>query len=327
MIKSKAHTPQLTIGLPVYNGEKYLGEALDCLLGQSFADFEIIICDNASTDGTSAICAAYLRRDPRIRYRRGERNVGATANFRLAFESGKAPLFKWAAHYDLYHPHYLAACVDILRRNPDVVLAHSATAFIDDAGQMFPFDPATGQFRDPITGEQQTPDAPSIGDTAEPAFRFWQVLSRARWGSHIFGVIRREALERTQLLANFASGDRATLAELALIGRFQATNERFYLKRFHKSGSWVLSQDELKSFLGAEKNYSRRRRQLAGFFSAPFNKPVSLATKAVCTLMVAVHCGRILVHMARGKDARYAAQGRLWRRSVDSPMSAKGRVQ
>ncbi len=116
-------------------------------------------------------------------------------------------------------------------------------------------------------------------------------------------------------------------AELALIGRFQSTSERLYLKRFRKSGSWTLTQDELTSFLGGMKNYSRRRRQLAGFFSAPSNKPVSPATKAVCTLMIAAHCGRILVDMVRGKDARYAAQGRLWRRAVDSPMSAKGRVQ
>jgi hypothetical protein len=257
----------------------------------------------------------------------GEINIGAAANFRLAFQLASTPLFKWAAHDDLYHPDYLATCVEILQRNPDVVLAHSATAFIDEAGATFPSDPATGQFRDPVTGELQTPDAPSVGDSQKPAYRFWQVLSRARWGSHIFGVIRREALARTKVLANFASSDRATLAELALIERFQSTEERFYLKRFHQGGSWALSQDELKNFLGGSERYSRRRRQLAGFFSAPLNKPVSLATKAVCTSMVAVHCGKILVDMASGKDARYAAQGRMWRRAAEAQMSVKGRAQ
>ncbi len=326
MLDRRAHTPKLTIGLPVYNGENYLREAIDCLLAQSFSDFEIVICDNASTDGTSAICVSYLRRDPRIKYHRGECNIGATANFRLAFQLAKSPLFKWAAHDDLYHPEYLATCVDILRRNPDVVLAHSATAFMDDAGKMFPCDPATGQFRDPVTGERQKPDGPEIGDNAKPAYRFWQVLCRARWGSHIFGVMRREALARTKVLPNFSSSDRATLAELALLGRFQSSDERLYFKRFHKSGSWALSQDELKSYLGPE-NYSRRRRQLAGFLSAPLGKPVSLPTKAVCTVLVAVHCGKILVDVARGKDARLAAQGRRWRHDVDGPLSVKGRVQ
>lgn len=318
--------PKLTIGLPVYNGENYLREAIECLLAQSFSDFEIVICDNASTDATSAICISYLRRDRRIKYHRSERNLGATANFRLAFQLAKAPLFKWTAHDDLYHLDYLATCVGILRHNPDVVLAHSATAFIDDAGTMFPCDRETGQFQNPITGERQTPDNPAIGNDGNPAYRFWQVLSRARWGSHIFGVIRRDALARTKVLANFASSDRATLAELALLGRFQAAPERLYFKRFHKNGSWALDQKELKSFLGDAENYSRRRRQLAGFFSAPLNKPISFPTKAACTLMVAVHSGKILADIARGKDARAAAQGRLWRRA-DNSISVKERVQ
>jgi glycosyltransferase involved in cell wall biosynthesis len=323
MKEQSAAAPALSIGLPVYNGEKFLAEALDCLLAQSFGDFELLICDNASTDRTAEIAAAYACRDPRIRYHRNSSNIGAAANFRTAFHLTQAPLFKWAAHDDLYEPNYLASCMEILRCRVDVVLAHSATAFIDDAGRPFPFDAKTGRYLDPLTGIPQTPDDSALGDDDHPVRRFWHVLSRARWGSHIFGVMRREALEQTRLLADFASSDRAALAELALLGRFKANPARLYLKRFHATGSWALSHKELKSFLGEAKRYSRRYRQLEAFLSGPLNKPVDLATKAICEGLVVAHCGRTLADIARRKDANIEKQGRAWRLHAERKSEAE----
>lgn len=308
-----AGAPTLSIGMPVYNGENYLGEALECFLAQSFPDFELLICDNASTDRTAEISSAYARRDPRIRYHRNDRNIGAAANFRAAFHLTQAPLFKWAAHDDLYEPNYLASCMETLHSRADVVLAHSGTGFIDDAGRPFPFDARTGRYLDPLTGFPQKPDDPALGDDDHPSRRFWQVLSRARWGSHVFGVIRRAALERTRLVADFASGDRAALAELALLGRFKSSQARLYLKRFHAAGSWALSHQELKSYLGEPTRYSRRYRQLEAFLSGPWNKPVGLATKAICAGMVVAHCGRTLADIALRKDTNIEKQGRTWR--------------
>lgn len=77
--------PPISVGVPVYNGEKYLRVALDALLKQTFADFEIIICDNASTDATQAIAQEYAARDPRIRYVRSAKNIGANGNFHYVF--------------------------------------------------------------------------------------------------------------------------------------------------------------------------------------------------------------------------------------------------
>lgn len=327
MITKNSHHHKLSIGLPVFNGERFLSEALDSLIRQTFKDFEIIICDNASTDRTAEICSAYANRDRRIRYHRNEKNIGAAANFCLAFGFSKAPLFKWAAHDDLYLPSYLSSCVSTLDNDPGVVLAHSATAFIDDAGDVFPFETGTGRYIDPRTGVLQTPDSPSIAESGGPASRFWQVLSRARWGSHIFGVMPRQALERTKILPNFAGSDRVTLAELAVLGRFKCTSDRLYLKRFHEGGSWALNQKELKSFLGGGKNYSRRHRQVEAFFSAPWGKPVGFLDKSVCTLMVAAHCGKIIAQMARRKEARNAAQGEVWRGGKGNTPFTKGWVR
>ena len=103
----KGHTPRLSIGLPVYNGERYLAQVLDDLLAQTFADFEIIVSDNASTDRTPEICASRIKRDPRVRYFKNTRNVGAINNFNRVFHLSKAPLFKWVASDDVHRPTYL----------------------------------------------------------------------------------------------------------------------------------------------------------------------------------------------------------------------------
>ena len=101
--------PRLTIGLPVYNGEKYLGESLEALLGQSYEDFELIIADNASTDGTGDICRRYEKQDSRIRCVRQPRNIGCAPNHNFVVWQARGELFKWASHDDLYARNMLAA--------------------------------------------------------------------------------------------------------------------------------------------------------------------------------------------------------------------------
>ncbi|MBS0523472.1 MAG: glycosyltransferase family 2 protein [Proteobacteria bacterium] len=306
--------PRLSIGLPVYNGEAFLSQTLDHLLAQTFRDFEIIISDNASTDGTAQICREFANQDARIRYLRNDRNLGSVANFNRAFALSAAPLFKWAAHDDLHHRDYLEACVRLLDADDNTVLAHTGTAFIGEDGKTFPFDADSGTYTDPKTGVRQTPDSPAIGDSPIAAARFWQVLSHARWGSHMFGVIRREALLRTHLQHDFAGGDRAMLAELALVGRFRAVPERLFLKRFHAGVSWALNQRELRSFLSPDgKAYWRRARQIRAYFTAPAGKPVGVATTAACTALVAIHCLKTAAHALARKDARNAQQGKVWR--------------
>jgi glycosyltransferase involved in cell wall biosynthesis len=308
-------SPRLSIGLPVYNGARYLPDALDSFLAQTFQDFEVVVSDNASTDRTEEICRSYAVRDPRIHYYRNERNMGAIPNFNRVFALSRSPLFKWTAHDDLYHPHYVETCIRILDGNPDVILAHCKTAFVDDRGETFPVDPATGCYVDPRTGVAQTPDSPTIADSPVAALRFWQVLARARWGTHMFGIMRREMLQNTHLIPNFASGDRAMLAELALLGRFRCANEALFSKRFHEDVSWALNQHELVGWLSTDDQaYSRRARQLKAFFATPQGKPVGILTKAACVGLVAAHCVKTAAQALARKDARDAAQGSVWRK-------------
>src|SRR5215470_10109303 len=126
--------PRLSVGLPVYNGEAYLAESLDALLGQTYEDFELIISDNASTDGTADISQGYVKQDARVRYYRQPRNVGLAPNHNFVVEQARGELFKWASNDDLYARDLLERCVDALDKQPEVVLAHSWTAMIDSSG-------------------------------------------------------------------------------------------------------------------------------------------------------------------------------------------------
>jgi glycosyltransferase involved in cell wall biosynthesis len=132
----------------VYNGAATIRRALDSLLTQSYTDFELIISDNASTDGTSEICAEYAARDSRIRYVRQPENCGAVRNFKFVLEAASAPFFMWAAHDDIWEPDYVAANLAILQAEPDCVCSVSRVCFIDDEGRAVEADAGTR----PLTG-------------------------------------------------------------------------------------------------------------------------------------------------------------------------------
>src|SRR5215469_10542482 len=129
-------TPRLSIGLPVYNGERYLAESIEALLGQTYTDFELVISDNASTDSTGDICRRYEKEDSRVRYFRQPRNIGLAPNHNYVVEQARGELFKWAANDDLYARDLVERCVAALDEHPDVVLAHSWTARIDTSGTL-----------------------------------------------------------------------------------------------------------------------------------------------------------------------------------------------
>lgn len=107
--------PKVSIGLPVYNGGKYLSQALGALLGQTYPHFELILSDNASTDSTEAICKDYAARDPRIRYVRQAENLGAVRNFEFTLEQATGEFFMWAAHDDLWSPDFIEDALGVIR--------------------------------------------------------------------------------------------------------------------------------------------------------------------------------------------------------------------
>src|SRR5260370_42328257 len=110
--------PRVSIGMPGYNGAKYVRRSVQSVLAQDYEDFELLISDNASTDETESICRELAERDGRIRYFRNERNVGASQNFNKVFRLASGTFFKWAAPDDGCHPTMLLRRVAVLERSP-----------------------------------------------------------------------------------------------------------------------------------------------------------------------------------------------------------------
>lgn len=104
-------TPAVSIGMPVYNGEKFICNALDSLLAQTYRNFELIISDNASNDKTECICREYASRDKRIHYIRQQQNKGAATNFQFVLDQATGEYFMWAAYDDCWKPHYINQAV------------------------------------------------------------------------------------------------------------------------------------------------------------------------------------------------------------------------
>ncbi|MDQ3886177.1 MAG: glycosyltransferase family 2 protein, partial [Actinomycetota bacterium] len=207
--------PRLSIGLPVYNGERYLAESLDALLGQTYEDFELIISDNASTDGTEDICRRYAAQDNRIRYLRQPENIGACPNHNVTVHQSRGELFKWASHDDLYGRDLLRRCIETLDEHPEAVLAHSWKAIIDGDGNV-----------------TQPVDYVLATDSPHAPERFRSILF-GLGGDDFYGVIRTEVLRRTPLNGSYHHSDRTLIAELALLGPFHQVPELLFFRRDH----------------------------------------------------------------------------------------------
>jgi len=211
---------RLSIGLPVYNGERFIRFALDALVQQTYRDFEVIISDNASTDGTMLICQEYAQRYPNIRYFRNPENIGAAENFNRLFEMGHGEYFKWAAADDVISPTFLEQCVQVLDANPSVALCYSKVNRINSSGEV-----------------DGTYDYPMWVSNPAPHVRFSDLILVNHFCVAIFGVIRRSVLAQTPLIGKYVGSDRVLLAELGLRGQMVEIQEYLFHRRDHPQTS------------------------------------------------------------------------------------------
>lgn len=208
--------PKVTIGLPVFNGERHLRAALESILGQTYCDLELVVSDNASTDATPDICQEYARSDARVRFGRFTTNVGARRNFHNVLALAQGEYFKWSGHDDVLAPAFLERCVERLDQDAGAVLCATDIEVVDDRGQR------AGPELRPITVRGSTPHV-----------RLREFFANPRVHQTIFGVIRRSALEATSLLGPWYGSDRALLMELALLGRLDRVDEPLFIHREH----------------------------------------------------------------------------------------------
>lgn len=213
-------SPTVGIGMPLYNAAGYLREALDALLAQTFEDFELLICDNASTDDTQEICREYAEKDDRIRYVRNRFNIGGGPNLRRVFELNRGKYFKLAHHDDNCGPRFLEKCVAALEADPRIVCAFPSAVAIDADGEV-------------ITEHLPWP----VFESPDPVERCWGALQFEREPLAIFGVVRADVVEQVDLIGSSPSADRIWLAELLLHGPFREIREPLFWHREYSTRS------------------------------------------------------------------------------------------
>ena len=202
-------SPHVSIGMPVFNGANYLRQSIQSLLAQDYTDFELIICDNASTDETESICRAAAKSDPRIRYYRNQTNLGAAGNYNKVFQLARGTYFKWAAHDDVCHPAMLAHCVQLLEKAPpSVAMVYPLAELIDEKGQTIQSVLDRIESRDP-----------------RPHRRLAHLLWSLNMCDPVFGLYRIDHLVKTRLIGSFIGADYVMLGELVLRGEIWELDE------------------------------------------------------------------------------------------------------
>jgi hypothetical protein len=216
-------TPLITIGIPAYNADSHIALTLDSLLAQSFGDFELVISDNASTDGTRDVVEAYRLRDSRIHYVRQPANLGANLNYSFVAQKARGALFKWASSSDWCAPTFLERCKDELAAHPDAVLTV----------------PRTRLFSGDLSCWQASPDDFAVLDPT-PSGRLAEVYSLMGLNNAINGVIRTSALRRTRLIEPYRGADMVLMGHLALLGKFRLVEEPLFYRRMEPETATAL---------------------------------------------------------------------------------------
>lgn len=204
----------VTIGMPTYNGARFLADSLDSLLDQDYPNWELVISDNCSTDDTEAIARSYVTQFPQIRYYRSPVNRGAAANFNRVLELATGPYFVFAADHDLWASTFLSRCVARLEASPASVLAYPQTTLTDIDGR-------------PLEVMQ---DRIELGDGSTLA-RYKRLIWNLEACNMVYGVGRLENLRRAGGFADVFGPDLLLLARLVLEGTVERVEEPLYSRR------------------------------------------------------------------------------------------------
>lgn len=281
--------PRISIGLPVYNAERYLRHSVESMLEQTFGDFELVISDNASTDATWEICSEYARMDDRVRLFRNQANLGAAENFNRVFNLSRARFFKWIAYDDVCAPEFLERCLEVLETRPDVALCYPKTLLIDENGMEIM------KYEDRLHMPWERPHR-----------RLKHFLTKVNLANPVFGLIRADVLRETRLLGKYFGADYVLLMELCLRGKFHEIPERLFFRRDHARNSRRLPRSEIAVWWDSSHRGVYRyiqSRLVTEQFLAITRTDLGWCEKGLCTAQI----GRWIMRHLRAKGGRYKA--------------------
>lgn len=308
---------KVSIGMPVFNSERYLEQAIECIRKQSFTDWELLISDNGSTDQTEQIATRYAELDSRIRYVKHAENRGSAWNFNYVFQETSGEYFKWHAYDDLCHESFLSKCCDLLDRDQEIVWCHSWTVriYADDTSFPTPLNDSTPSDKSPLVNEAEinrlTAHTPNRASTS-PVERFRSIILGQGYDADAYGLIRREALAKTRLELPFYGSEKVTLCELALQGKFAEIPEALFAIREHSLASGALETvQQQQEFVAPGKRTSGLRTRLtllSALTTSVFRFPLTQSQRLKCLAALVRYLTqfskwRLVLRQLRGKSA------------------------
>jgi glycosyltransferase involved in cell wall biosynthesis len=210
-VKPEPRPAQVALGMTVYNGERYLSEALDSILSQSYRDFTLVVLDDCSGDRSTEILADRASSDARVICLANQRRMGMVATWVKVFRLAQAycpghRYFGWCSDHDSLFPDWLSSLVDELDRREEVVLAYPETLNVDSEGKLL--------------GKPLRPRRFNSEGLKDPIKRFHHINRRMSGaGNMIYGLMRSEALDAVGVYRPVLQPDRLALIELSLIGQ------------------------------------------------------------------------------------------------------------
>jgi hypothetical protein len=221
---SQGTVPRAVIAMPVFNEEAGLAEALESLLAQTEERLRIVVIDNASTDASAEIAAAFAGGDRRVTVERNGCHLGAVDNWRRAFWRARqlhsdAAYFAWAGGHDRWQPHWLETLAGRLDADASLVGAFPLADEIDDQGR----------YVRPAKRRGGTVGLPRARDR----------MAKQLPGIWVHSLFRPVYLERIGVAPAVRLPDRLTMALLASQGELAQVDERLWLRRiFGPTPSW-----------------------------------------------------------------------------------------
>lgn len=231
----------VAVGLPVYNGEKYISESIESILGQDFGDFDFLISDNCSTDSTWDICNHYGAIDDRIRLNRNKTNIGAIANFQLVFDQTKSNYFMWHAHDDILMNNYFSTALKFMEDRKDYVCFTSKKILKTFTGE-----------EKGVYSEEKERNSDSIVE------RFQSHFAMGAPCKSIYGLLRRDLVTKAGRFPIMDMlPDKIFMFQLLIVGKIYEHPQPLQVKRI-KEYSAAKVKDNLfsigpKTMMGSER--------------------------------------------------------------------------
>ena len=228
--------PLVSFGLPVRNGAPTIAQAIESVLAQTFEDWELVISDNLSSDGTSEICASFAARDERIRHIPSGRDLSIHENFRAAFHHSRGTYFRWHGDDDWLEPEYAERVVATLDRVTGIRPLHDGSAVLPRR--------AAATVNDPV---------PMLGgvDSTDAATRVRALLHLFQNGGRlgidpVYSLVRRDVAAQTGLQGSIRDGDFVYSCEMALLGPFVHVPEVLAHRRLLPASRMGISRNLLQ---------------------------------------------------------------------------------